>query len=209
MIANKIDKAEQIKISNEQDYAAVRLVLEGDNSAFQILQKKYKRILASLIRKMVRDEDDIEDLLQETFIKAYRSLHTFQFGYSFSSWLYRVASNNCIDFLRKKRFQTISIDQTLDPTGEEDTTYEIRDESYQPDLNYMNEERKNVLMRAIENLPENYRIIIKLRHEEDMDYNQIGEALNLPIGTVKAHIFRARKILLANLQSQSYLFQED
>lgn len=193
--------------SREQDLEAVNRVLAGDSSAFQLLQTKYNRIIIALVRKMVRNEDDVEDLAQETFIKAYKALKTFQPGYSFSAWIYRIASNTCIDFLRKKRFMTVSLSQ---PVGNSDDDYffEIEDKSYVPDIGVLADERKKALKEAIENLPDNYREIIKLRHEEEMDYNQISKQLDLPLGTVKAHLFRARKLLLADLKKKKELFTD-
>lgn len=207
MQKTKIDKNKMSKESMEEDFKAIRKVLSGNNNAFDYLQKKYKKIIASLIRRMVKDEDDVDDLTQETFIKAYNALNSFQFGYSFSSWLYKIASNNCIDFLRKKRFPTISLSQPVSG-DDEDQTYEIADESYIADGDVLSMERKKVLYSAIDSLPENYREIIRLRHEEDLDYNEISDKLQLPLGTVKAHLFRARKILYTQLKSQVHLFNE-
>ncbi len=191
--------------TSEEDNEAITKVLAGDPSAYRFLQKKYKKVIAALIRRMIKDEDDIEDLAQETFIKAYNALSTFQFGYSFSSWLYRIASNNCIDFLRKKRFNVVSLDQ---PIGQsEDEQYmEVEDNTYLPDLDVLSEERRSALVAAIDGLPDNYRQIIKMRHEDELDYMQIAEMLSLPLGTVKAHLFRARKMLQDSLRQNKHLF---
>lgn len=189
----------------KEDYSAVRSVLGGDTFAFQILQDKYINLVASLIRRMIRNEQDVEDLTQETFIKAYKALNTFQFKYTFSAWIYRIASNNCIDFLRKKRFQTLSLDQSIG--NDEDNYYiQVEDKSNMPDLNVLFNERKKVLNDAIAKLPENYKQIIKLRHELELDYTEIAQQLNIPLGTVKAHLFRARKILFTKLRKNRHLF---
>lgn len=195
------------KKNQEEDFASVKLVLQGDKYAFKNLEQKYKNIITALIRRMVKNEDDIQDLVQESFIKAFNALSSFQFGYSFSAWLYRIASNTCIDFLRKKRFPTISINQPIN-NKESDYFFEIEDNTFKPDLDVLSEERKNALNDAIDQLPENYRKIIKLRHEEEMDYKDISEMLNIPLGTVKAHLFRARKILLLALQKKKELFTD-
>ncbi len=183
---------------NEEDRFAVRQILEnGDHSYFTFIQNKYYKIIASLIRRMIKDEDDVEDLTQETFIKAYSALSTYRSEYAFSSWIYRIASNNCIDFLRKKRFPTISIDKPIE-SAEDDIYFEIEDKTTIPDLNIMSEEKRQIIEDSINSLPENYREIIKLRHEEELDYSEISAKLGLPLGTVKAHLFRARKILIPN-----------
>ncbi len=200
-------KIQPNKQNQEEDFQAIREVLDGNHAAFDFLQKKYKRIIASLIRKMVQNEDDVDDLTQESFIKAFNALSTFQFGYSFSAWLYRIASNTCIDFLRKKRFPTISIDKPIG-NSEDNHFFEIEDKTYMPDDSVMSEEKLAALREAIDNLPENYREIIKLRHEKEMDYKNIAELLDLPLGTVKAHLFRARKLLLEELRNKIYLFKD-
>jgi RNA polymerase sigma-70 factor (ECF subfamily) len=194
--------------TNEEDFQAVKQVLAGNNSAFQILQKKYIKVVAALIRKMIKNEDDVEDLVQETFIKAYNALNTFQFGYAFSAWLYRIASNNCIDFLRKKRFATVSLDKPVQ-SDDDDLYIEIEDTTNRADMDMIASERHQALYKAIDALPENYKIIIKMRHEEELDYTEIAVKLDLPLGTVKAHLFRARKILYTALKNHQYLFQEN
>ena len=191
--------------SRAEDSDAVKKCLNGDNFYFRVLEKKYKKLIASLIRRMIKDEEDVLDLTQETFIKAYNALDTFQEGYSFSSWIYRIASNNCIDFLRKKRFQTVSLDQPL--FDSDDANYfDVEDVTSRPDNNYLAEERREIINKAIEELPDSYKEIIKLRHEDDLDYTEIANELNMPIGTVKAHLFRARKLLLHSLKSKRHLF---
>ncbi len=199
----------RVAIENkEEDYEAIRKVLEGNDSAFGLLQNKYKRLIHALIRKMIKDEKDVEDLTQETFIKAYRSLKTFNFEYSFSSWIYKIASNNCIDFLRKRRFPTISLNQPF-YNSDDDYFLQIKDDKNRADLNILANERKNALREAIDELPERYGTIIKLRHENDMEYVEIAEKLDLPLGTVKAHLFRARKMLFAKLKKKRHLFSDN
>ncbi len=197
------------KANLEEDFEAVKRVLGGDGHSFTLLQNKYKKLISSLIRRMVKDEDDIEDLTQETFIKAYNALDTFQFGFAFSAWIYRIASNNCIDFLRKKRFQTISLNQPVFDDDDDDQYIQIEDTSARPDTEYLNKEKREIINEAIEKLPENYREIIKLRHEYEMDYSDIAKKLDIPIGTVKAHLFRARKILLSELKGKKKFLMEN
>jgi len=202
-----VNKEEKIK-KNLEDIKVIKQTLGGDREAFGIIQKKYLRIISSLIRRMVKDEIDVQDLTQETFIKAYNALDTFQFNYSFSSWLFKIASNTCIDFLRKKRFVHLPLHRQSNDSEEEEII-EIKDNSYKPDLNLLAKERKAALLQAIAELPENYKEIIKLRHGEDLDYSEISIRLNIPLGTVKAHLFRARKLLYEKLKKHRTLFDED
>lgn len=187
------------------DNDIIKNILNGNKEQFDLLQKRYKRIISNLIKKMIRDEDDVDDLIQETFIKTYNALPSFQFTYTFSSWIYRIASNTCIDFIRKKKFNFVYIDEH---TGDDDNpVYEIKDSSYQPDLEYNNKEKIELLKKAINDLPDNYRNIIKLRHEEELEYQEIAEKLNIPLGTVKVHLFRARKQLYDVLKNHQIQFQ--
>lgn len=196
----KTSKSESNNIDKDSDNEIIRLILDGDINLFAILQKKYKRIISNLIKKMIKDEDDIEDLIQETFIKAYNALPNFQFSYSFSSWIYRIASNTCIDFIRKKKFNFVYIDEY---TGDDDNpVFEIKDSSYRPDIEYNNKEKKEFLNKVINQLPDNYRIIIKLRHDDELEYQEIADKLNIPIGTVKVNLFRARKQLFEALKNK-------
>lgn len=202
-----MNKNEKIK-KNKEDIEIIKKILNGNTDLFAILEKKYSRIISSLIRRMVKDEDDVSDLTQETLIKAYNALHTFQFKYSFSSWLFKIASNTTIDFLRKKRFNMIPL-YKKEKNSEEEEIIEIKDLSYTPDSNLVTHEKRELLLKAISELPENYKEIIKLRHGEDMDYAEIAERLNLPLGTVKAHLFRARKILYEKLKKHQKVFYEE
>jgi RNA polymerase sigma-70 factor (ECF subfamily) len=184
--ANEISKAEDIRHINA--------ALSGDQDAFAWLMKKYKGPLQNLIYKMVSDKNEIEDLIQEVFIKAFNSLRNYSQEYAFSTWIYRIAINNTIDYLRKKKLETFSID--IDSEEDDDRPkFEIPDSSYSADANIILEQRQQIINDAINSLPEKYRKVIELRHKEELSYEEISEILNLPIGTVKAHLFRARELL--------------
>lgn len=191
--------------SNQEDIEVINKCLSGDTEAFGFIQKKYIGLVTSLIRRMIKVEEDVQDLVQETFIKAYNALASYQTTYSFSAWLYRIASNNCIDFHRKKRVHIISLNQKFNDSDEEEEI-EIEDQSYMPDIGVINEDKRQAIIQAMSALPENYRQIIQLRHEEDLDYNEIAEKLNIPLGTVKAHLFRARRLMYDELKNKKYLF---
>ncbi len=191
-----------------EDYQTILRVLDGDTRAYTVLVDRYSRVVSALIRKMIRDEDDIDDLIQETFIKAYKALPSFKEGFLFSSWIYRIASNTCIDFMRRKRFSFISIDQPISKQGEDEQYIDLADESNTPELEYILNERRKAVDEAIDKLPENYKKIIKMRHEDELEYVEISNILNMPLGTVKAHLFRGRKLLLEYLKKQKTLFSE-
>jgi len=185
---------------NQEDRELIlRILNNNDELAYKILEKKYSKIVANLIRKMIKDDDDVADLLQETFIKAFASLRSYKFEYSFSSWLYRIASNNCIDFIRRRKFHFVSIH--CDRNNSQDEPFiEIPDEDKTADAKIIEQEKQEIINKAINELPEKYREIIKLRHIEELDYTQIAKRLGMPLGSVKANLFRARKILHLSLK---------
>lgn len=189
------------KLSQQEDLIAINKVLKGDHNAYSDIQNKYIGLVSGIIRKMINNEDDVKDLAQESFLKAYKALSSYKPQYSFSSWLLKIASNNCIDFLRKKRFNFVSIERPgLDDS--DDKEYEIKDSSQPADMNLLADERKKIISEAIAQLPDNYQEIIRLRHEEELDYANISQKLDLPLGTVKAHLFRARKMLYEILKDK-------
>jgi RNA polymerase sigma-70 factor (ECF subfamily) len=150
---------------------------------------------------MIYKKEDVEDLTQEAFIKAFNSLEKFDKQFSFATWLCKIATNNCIDYLRKKKLSTFSIDKEIE-SDEDNMQFEIPDSNFIPDKNILDSERKKILQNAIQNLPEKYRQVIILRHQEEMDYEEIAEKLDLPLGTIKAHIFRAREMLYKSLKDK-------
>jgi RNA polymerase sigma-70 factor (ECF subfamily) len=193
-------------LSKEEEYAIIQEILGGRINLFEKLQHKYKKPLTILISRMIRDSEDVRDIVQETFIRAFNNLKFYKKEYSFHSWLFKIASNLCIDYLRKKRLQKFSIEQPY-PTGDDDRQFDYPDVDADTYTKIFTEERDKILRTAISMLPENYQKVITMRHFEDMDYKEIAEKLSLPLGTVKVHLFRARKALLEILKSMRFDFQ--
>jgi RNA polymerase sigma factor (sigma-70 family) len=185
---------ENASASSIEDDGFVIRALKGDESAYKDLMNKYDRPIYFHIRKMIKEKELVEDLVQEVFMKAFKNLSTYSNEYAFSTWLYRIATNHTIDYLRKKKLQTLSIN---DPYKTKDGELEIQlpDETYATDKVVIKKERKQIVQNAIENLPEKYRAVIQLRHMDELSYDEIADELDLPLGTVKAHIFRARELL--------------
>jgi RNA polymerase sigma factor (sigma-70 family) len=203
-----LSKEERQQQSRENDADLIRRASAGEQAAFRTLEKKYRTAITSLIRRMMHSHpNDIEDLVQETFIKAFQAIGNFNNEYAFSTWLYKIASNHCIDFLRKKRLKTFSIDQPLE-TRDGSVEYEIYDDSATPDVELHSRERAKIIRDAIDSLPEKYRMVINMRHEEDLDYQEIADKLEIPLGTVKAHLFRARAMLYKKLKGEVVNFYE-
>jgi RNA polymerase sigma factor (sigma-70 family) len=202
------DVPKQATESSAEDEAVIRDILAGNTNAFAILERKYRRIVSFLIRKMIRNEEDVEDLTQETFVKAYAALPSFQFEYPFSRWLYKIASNRCIDHLRRKRFASVSLDEPISTRDGGELYMEPADQGHTPDVALLAKERGEMLREALRTMPEKYREVIRLRHEEELEYQEIADRLKQPLGTVKAHLFRARKLLYKKLLKHGSHFEE-
>ena len=175
----------------------IRSVLRGNVNDFEKLVTAYEKNVYSLALRMVGDPEDAADMTQETFIKAYRSLSSFRGDSKFSSWLYRIASNVCLDFLRSRsRHPQVS----LSSSDEDDrTTFELPDMSRNPEEQLMKKLSMEAVRRGLEQLPEQQRQILVLRELGGLSYAELAQTLGLEEGTVKSRIFRARKRLCALL----------
>ena len=191
--------------SSREDDVLVKRAIGGDEQAYKELVEKYQRALYFHILKMIKDREQVNDLVQEAFVKAFDNLNTYSTNYAFSTWLYRIATNHTIDYLRKKKLKTLSID---DPVKTKDGKMEMQlpDESASTDRNIIRKQRQKIVRQAIENLPEKYRKVIELRHMEEKSYQEIADVLDSPLGTVKAHIFRARELLYKELKDKKGRF---
>ena len=190
-------------VSSQQDRTLVELALEGDQQAYQKLMEKYSGALTRHVQKMVRRQGEVDVLVQECFIKAFSALKSYSADYAFSTWLYKIATNHTIDFLRKRKLKTMSIDAPIN-TKDGEVEFELPDTSYRPDRHIVEDERKMLIQEAIEFLPEKYRRVIMMRHQQEKSYEEIAQELDLPLGTVKAHIFRARALLYKYLRDKRY-----
>lgn len=197
-----LDAKEQHKAeSRAEDSRLIHAALQGNNAAYKKLMKKYHDAIYNFIYRMIHDKQQVEDLTQEAFIKAFASLASFNEEYAFSTWLYKIATNNCIDYIRKRKLQTYSIDKPIE-SKDGDYSFELPDDTYEPDKELISGQRTKMLRAAIEQLPEKYHKVIHLRHVEEKSYEEIADELKLPIGTVKAHIFRAREMLYKALKDR-------
>ncbi|GAB5519131.1 MAG: sigma-70 family RNA polymerase sigma factor [Rhodothermales bacterium] len=180
--------------SSEQDREWVRQALAGHQGAYERLMAKYQNALRHHIQRMVRGREQIDDLVQESFIKAFSALKSYSADYAFSTWLYKIATNHTIDYLRKKKLNTFSIDRPIQ-TKDGELEYEVPDTTYRPDRHIVQDQRRALIQDAIDALPPKYHRVIVMRHQQEKSYDEIARALDLPLGTVKAHIFRARELL--------------
>ena len=181
-------------MTREQEAQIVRKVLAGDVNAFEKLVTEYEKGVYAIARRMTGDSEDAADMTQETFIKAYNSLGSFRGDSKFSVWLYRIANNVCLDFLRSRsRKPTVSL-SVEDDEGEE-TQLDVADESQSPELLLERGLTRDAVRRGLNSLPPDYRQILLLREIQGLSYEEIASALGIDLGTVKSRIFRARKKL--------------
>lgn len=172
----------------------IEKVLGGDANAFEELVLKYEKTVYNLALRMVGDRDDAFDMTQEAFIKAYGSLSSFRGDSKFSVWIYRIATNVCLDFLRSKsRKQQVSL--TVSDDDDEDAQLDIPDPSSDPEQQLMQKMSMQSVEEGLKTLPDKQRQILVMRELGGMSYAEIGKALSLEEGTVKSRIFRARKRL--------------
>ena len=185
---------------HEDDLIIIRSVLSGDSSQFALLWQKYNKQIFASVLKLVRSIDDADDIVQDTFLKAFNALHSYNQTFPLPAWLYKIASNTCIDYFRRKRIRPISIENINREGGD---IYDIiPDKSTPIDVNIINNETKEQLLKAVEQLPLRYKQCIQLRHFEELSYEEISIKMNLPLGTVKITLFRARKMLLNMLSNK-------
>ncbi|WP_114752261.1 RNA polymerase sigma factor [Pleomorphovibrio marinus] len=180
-----------------------RAVKEKDQQAYATLMKRYKKAVYFMILKMIRDTDDAEDLTMEAFAKAFRNLHKFKKDYTFSTWLFRIATNNTIDFIRKKKLKTMSLNNTLTDDGGNAVNIDVEDDDNNPQDEYIKSQRIEMVRIFVDKLPAKYRKLVKLRYFDELSYDEIAEQLEKPLGTVKAQLHRSRELLYEIAQGKN------
>jgi RNA polymerase sigma factor (sigma-70 family) len=192
---------EHLSEKGQYDYHLVQKALnQKDQKAYAELMDRYREPVYFMLLKMVNNKDDAEDLTIEAFGKAFRRMAQYTPQFAFSTWLFKIASNNCIDFIRKKKIKAISIDQGF--TSEDGDTYEIsvKDSVLDPAEAMQKEERIKKMREIVDRLKPRYRKLVEMRYFEELAYEEIAEQLDLPLGTVKAQLFRAREFLFQMMQ---------
>ena len=158
-----------------------------------------------MLLKMTNDPVEADDLTIEAFSKAFRSLHLYSPTHAFSTWLFTIASNNCIDFIRKKRLNTISINNIYNNDEEEKSEMQIASSNPTPEEEVITEQRIKIMRQAVQLLKPRYKRLVEMRYFEELSYDEISEKMNLPLGTVKAQLFRARDLLYNILKDRKDL----
>ena len=186
----------------QYDVALVKRALENkDQKAYAELMDRYQSAIFHLINRMVFSEDDAEDLTIETFTKAFKRLHQYTPAFAFSTWLFKIASNHTIDFIRKKRINALSLDRGFSNAEGDRMEISVEDDGLDPMEALQKQERIERMREVVSQLKDRYRRLVELRYFEEKSYEEISDELNLPLGTVKAQLFRARDMMAKVLES--------
>ncbi len=195
-------------MTREEEAKIIRAVLDGNTNAFEDLVLEYQSQVYHIALKMTGNEEDAFDLSQETFLKAFRTLKSFRGESGFGSWLYRMAANLSIDFLRKRKRRTPEQILPLDEPDEVGRPRELPDLRYEPQSELERKELRSQVQEGLRRLPEEQRLILILRDVEGFSYQEIGDILKLELGTVKSRIYRARARLAALLTEEGNFFRD-
>ena len=184
------------------DIELVQNAISGDQKAYTELMDRYRDPIYYMLLKMVNNTSDAEDLTIEAFGKAFKNIRQYTANFAFSTWLFKIASNNAIDFMRKKKLNNVSIDETMRDTDA--LPVNIRSEQPTPEESMISEQKIQMLRRIVAKLKPRYRKLVELRYFHEYTYEEISAEMELPIGTVKAQLFRARE-LLQNILKENQL----
>lgn len=184
------------------DYDLVVKAMQGNQQAYGILLQKYRDSVNYMILKMVHNRDDADDLTIEAFGKAFHNLHKYTPDFAFSTWLYKIAMNNAIDFIRKKRIKTLSIDAEATAGDGPEISGNIPTTQPDPEERFIREQRALLMHDILDKLNPRYKKLVELRYFDELSYEEIAEQMNLPLGTVKNSLFRARDFLQEILRSE-------
>ena len=178
------------------DFKLIDLAAGGkDQTAYATLMDRYKKSVYHTILKMVRNVDDAEDLTIESFAKAFKNLDKFKKDFTFGTWLFRIATNSAIDFLRKKKLDTFSLSNPSADEGGERPDIDVRDKNLTPDQKAIKDQKIKLVRIFVDKLPPKYQRLLKLRYFEECSYEEIAKEVEAPMGTVKIQLHRAKNLL--------------
>ena len=196
MEVNSADIQKQFSSKARHDFKLIRAAVDhGYEKAYAELMQIYKKPVFHVVLKMVRNPDDAEDLTIEAFAKAFRNLHKFNPEFAFSTWLFRIATNNCIDFIRKNKIKTMSIDSAVKMGDGDEIQLEFRDGDLNPADTTIKNQKIEIMRHVVSRLPDKYQRLVSLRYFDELSYEEIATELKAPLGTVKAQLHRARELL--------------
>ena len=192
---------ENLSAKGARDWKLIQSALKkGDQKAYAELMGRYKDTIFFMLLKMVKDKDDADDLTIEAFGKAFRNLEQYTPDFAFSTWLFKIATNNCIDFIRRKK-HAVSLDRTFENADGDEMSFEPRSDTLNPEEKTIRKQKIEMMQSVVEKLQPRYRMLVELRYFQERSYEEIALELDLPIGTVKAQLFRARELLYHTLKN--------
>lgn len=194
------DPLDNLSYKARHDYSLVQKARTGDQNAFAELMDRYRDSIYFMLLKMVQNKDDADDLTIEAFGKAFNRLDLYTPNFAFSTWLFKIASNNAIDFIRRKKKNTISIDQAIGGDDGDEMYMDLRSDGLTPEELSIKEQKMKIMRQVVQKLKPRYRQLVEMRYFEQLSYEEIAEKLELPLGTVKAQLFRARDLLFEVLK---------
>lgn len=186
----------------KKDLTLVEAAIKGDQSAYAELMDRYRDSIYFMMLKMVKNADDADDLTIEAFGKAFNRLKQYSPNYAFSTWLFKIASNNCIDFIRKKRIKVTSMDTGVQNDDGETMYIDAKSSTKDPEQEIIHNQKIRHMRELVSKLKPRYRVLVEKRYFEELSYEEISQELDLPLGTVKAQLFRARDFL-ANMMENT------
>lgn len=196
-----MEVTKQLTLKGQRDYALIKKALaNGDQSAYAELLNFYRDPLYFMMLKMTNNPHDAEDLTIEAFGKAFKNLHQYTPEYAFSTWLFRIATNNCIDFIRKKKVGNTFLNNPY-TSESENIVNRVVENGLNPEEVFINEQKIKLMREVILKLKPHYKNLIELRYFKEYSYEEIVNELDLPLGTVKAQLFRAREFLFNILKN--------
>jgi len=179
-----------------EDFKLIDLATQSDDEhAYADLMKRYKKPVYHMILKMVRNVDDAEDLTIEAFAKAFKNLHKFKKDFTFSTWLFRIATNNSIDFIRKKKLETFSLNTSFKDDNGDSVNIDVLDKNLDPQEEAIKSQKVELVRMFVTKLPPKYQRLVKLRYFSELSYEEIAQEIEAPLGTVKAQLHRARELM--------------
>ncbi len=186
---------EHLSDKAQHDLSLVRAAIDGKQSAYAELMDRYRESIYYMMLKMVKNQDDADDLTIEAFGKAFNRLEQYSPSFAFSTWLFKIASNNCIDFIRKKRIKVTSMDTGRTTDDGDVIFFDAKATTLNPEETIIQSQKVKLMRDLVGKLKPRYKELIEKRYFEELSYEEIAEELNLPLGTVKAQLFRAREFL--------------
>lgn len=186
----------QLTEKANRDLRLIQLAInQKDQNAYAELMGLYKETIYFMMLKMTNNPDDADDLTIEAFGKAFKNIHNYTPEFAFSTWLFKIATNNCIDFIRKKKLNTTSIDHVINSEDSPHPNKEVISSGKDPEEKIIEKQKIQLMQEVVEKLKPRYKDLVKMRYFEEMSYEEISQELNLPVNTVKVQLFRARDLL--------------